>query len=262
MSPVITRLAFLSIPALIWLSGCSSPRPSAAPVSAAQAPIPDAYWEGDGVPGKPRIVLDLSAQRLRYYKGDTLVGMSPISSGTPYHRTPTGSFKVTEKDLHHRSSTYGDYVDASGAVVRAEVDSRKDARPPGSRYLGANMKYFMRFNGAVGMHEGYLPGYPAAHGCVRLPTKMASIFFSVTPHGTPVQVIGNASNAGPQPHVPVGWTSPVVSQPVAAAAPLNPKEERKKARQRLAKAPKPDRRRSPPVTERPPLRLGQTWYLE
>ena len=39
------------------------------------------------------------------------------------------------------------------------------------------MPFFMRITGGVGMHEGYLPGYPASHGCIRMPGKMAEIFF-------------------------------------------------------------------------------------
>jgi lipoprotein-anchoring transpeptidase ErfK/SrfK len=273
MSWVTLKPLVVGFSALVLLSSCRSTQPVAAPQPVAPPPIPDAYWEGDGVPGKPRIVIDLSAQRLRYYKGDQLVGMSPISSGTPNHRTPTGNFRVTEKDLNHRSSVYGDYVDASGAVVKADVDARKDARPPGSRYLGASMRYFMRFNGGIGMHEGYLPGYPASHGCVRMPTKMAAIFYSVTPHGTPVQVIGSGSNAGPQPHVPVGWSTLYMPRPAVVAAPTRPaKKERGKERERSSSstAKKKEqgqaeasevRKPSPPIVP-PALRPGQTWYLD
>ncbi len=254
---------------LVLLSSCRTPQPVAAPQPVAPMPIPDAYWEGDGVPGKPRIVIDLSAQRLRYYKGEQLVGMSPISTGTPNHRTPTGHFRVTEKDLNHRSSAYGDYVDASGAVVKADVDSRKDARPPGSRFLGASMRYFMRFNGAIGMHEGYLPGYPASHGCVRMPTKMASIFYRVTPHGTPVQVIGSGSNAGPQPHVPVGWSTLYRPQPAVVATPAREvkrdRGERERStgkKQERGGAGVPAARKPSPPIVPPALRPGQTWYLD
>jgi lipoprotein-anchoring transpeptidase ErfK/SrfK len=51
------------------------------------------------------------------------------------------------------------------------------------------MPFFMRFSGAIGMHEGYLPGYPASHGCIRLPKHMAEIFFKAASVGTPVEVV-------------------------------------------------------------------------
>ena len=149
----------------------------------------DAYWDGDGVEGSPKIVIDLSDQKAYFYKSEALVGVTPISSGDATHRTPTGNFKVTEKDIDHRSSWYGDYVDEYGNVVVKDVDMRKDKRPPGTTYLGADMGYFLRFNRAIGMHRGFLPGYPASHGCVRQPEHMAKKFFENAKMGTPVKVV-------------------------------------------------------------------------
>jgi hypothetical protein len=162
------------------------------------------FWKGDEVSGKPKIVIDLSAQRLRYYKGGQLVGEAPVSSGREGNSTTNGSFKVTEKDIDHRSSIYGAYVAPDGSVVVDEVDSRIDPRPPGTRYVGANMRYFMRFNGGIGMHEGYLPGYPDSHGCIRLPTDMARIFYEATPYGTPVIVKGSGNLAGSEAPIRIG----------------------------------------------------------
>ena len=149
----------------------------------------DAYWDGDGVEGAPKIVIDLSDQKAYFYKSEALVGVTPISSGDATHRTPTGNFKVTEKDIDHRSSWYGDYVDEYDNVVVKDVDMRKDKRPPGTTYLGADMGYFLRFNRAIGMHRGFLPGYPASHGCVRQPEHMAKKFFENAELGTPVNVV-------------------------------------------------------------------------
>ena len=74
-------------------------------------------------------------------------------------------------------------------VVNDEVDTRKDMPPPpGLVYEGADMYHFMRFNGGVGMHAGLLPGYPASHGCVRMPAHMAEIFYKNVKWGTPVIV--------------------------------------------------------------------------
>jgi lipoprotein-anchoring transpeptidase ErfK/SrfK len=112
-----------------------------------------------------------------------------VSTGTPQHATPTGTFRVTEKDEDHRSSRYGDYVDAQGNVVVKDVDNRKDPKPAGATYLGADMAYFLRFNRGIGMHRGFLPGYPASHGCVRLPEHMAMKFYENADYGTPVKVV-------------------------------------------------------------------------
>lgn len=148
-----------------------------------------AYWDGDGVTGSPEIVIDLSDQRAYFYKSDVLVGVTPISTGDSAHRTPTGSFKVSEKTIDHRSSRYGDYVDQYGNVVVKDVDNQKDKRPPGTKYLGADMAYWLRFNNAIGMHRGFLPGYPASHGCVRLPERLAIKFWENAQVGTPVKVV-------------------------------------------------------------------------
>ncbi len=182
--------------------------------NAKAAPIIDdgSFWKGDGVPGTPKIVIDLGEQRITYFKGEQLVGASPISSGRESHATTTGSFSIIQKDLDHKSSLYGDYVDETGQVVKRDVDVRKDKRPPGTKFDGASMRYFMRITGAIGMHEGYLPGFPASHGCIRLPTHMAETFFKATPHGTRVQIVGKA------PIVPFTETAPVpVNAPPAVA---------------------------------------------
>ena len=156
------------------------------------------------VVGKPRIVINLSTQRVQYYKGGELVGVSPISSGRESHGTVTGSYHILDKDIDHRSSLFGAYVDKAGNVVQGDVDTRTDRPPPGTTYVGANMRYFMRIVGGIGMHEGYLPGYPASHGCIRLPTKMAAIFFKETPPGTPVQIMGESSLAATESEIPIG----------------------------------------------------------
>lgn len=147
------------------------------------------YWNGDHLRGSPSIKIDLRTQRAYFYKGQELAGVSPVSTGRPGYYTPAGSFRVTQKSPNHRSNLYGDYVDAQGRVVKANVDIRRDEAPPGSKFRGASMPYFLRFNDAVGMHAGYLPGYPASSGCVRLPEDMARHFFANAPTGTPVVVV-------------------------------------------------------------------------
>ncbi len=144
------------------------------------------FWDGDGVPGEPRIVISLGEQRAYFYKGNHLVGVSLISTGREGFSTPTGRFKIIQKNANHRSNLYGDYVDDYGNVVVKDVDVKKDPKPPGTRFLGAEMPYFMRVHGGVGMHAGFLPGYPASHGCIRMPKFMAQTFFANAPVGTPV----------------------------------------------------------------------------
>lgn len=147
------------------------------------------YWDGDGVGGSPRVVVDLGQQQARFYKSGQLVGVSTLSTGREGYETPTGSFKVTQKSPEHRSNLYGDYVDPYGNVVVSDVDVRSDPKPPGTKFLGASMPYFMRIHGGVGLHAGFLPGFPASHGCIRMPERMARVFYNNVSIGTPVDVI-------------------------------------------------------------------------
>ena len=77
---------------------------------------------------------------------------------------------------------------ATGQVVNDDADSRVDKPGPGQVYEGSPMPNFLRFDGGVGMHTGFLPGYPASHGCVRMPNHMAEKFFEHATVGTPVLV--------------------------------------------------------------------------
>ncbi|MGI8437297.1 MAG: L,D-transpeptidase family protein, partial [Chthoniobacterales bacterium] len=115
---------------------------------------------------------------------------SPISSGKRSGMTPTGKFSVLEKDKDHRSTVYGDFVDRSGRTVRRGVSLKIDSAPSGTHYVGAPMTWFMRLTGdGVGMHIGILPGYPASHGCIRMPSQGAAMFYQRVKVGTPVEVV-------------------------------------------------------------------------
>ena len=59
---------------------------------------------------------------------------------------------------------------ATGQMINDNVDIRVDKVPPGAIYYAAPMPNFMRITGGIGMHEGYLPGFAASHGCIRLPS--------------------------------------------------------------------------------------------
>lgn len=140
--------------------------------------------------GEPlSIVISLSKQRAYLMVGNRVAVDSPISSGRRNGWTPKGSFQILEKDPDHYSNLYGNFVDGAGRVIRSGVSSKIDSAPSGTRFRGAPMKYFMRLTPqGVGMHAGILPGYPASHGCIRLPVEMAQIIYSKVTINTPVTV--------------------------------------------------------------------------
>lgn len=148
------------------------------------------YWDDDGITGSPSMVINLGKQTASFYKGSKLVGVSAISSGREGFDTPAGSYKIIQKNIDHKSNLYGDYVDGAGTVVVKNVDVKKDPCPAGARFAGAPMPYFMRLtNSGVGMHQGFLPGVPDSHGCIRMPEKMVKIFWANAPLGMPVTVV-------------------------------------------------------------------------
>lgn len=158
------------------------------------------------------IEIDLTAQKAWVLHDGKRTYETPISSGRASHATPTGDFTVLEKDIDHRSSLYGHIVDASGRIIDSDADSDTPV-PPGAKFVRAPMHHFLRFDGAIGMHAGRLPGYPASHGCVRLPAGKAALFFNIAELGMPVRVFGQAPRTGPPPR------AKVVSTPVPAPTP-------------------------------------------
>jgi lipoprotein-anchoring transpeptidase ErfK/SrfK len=140
-------------------------------------------------PDNTRVYISLSKQRAYLLVGDDVAIDTPISSGKRAGMTPKGNFKVLEKDADHRSSVYGAFVNSRGQVVRAGVSTKIDSAPSGTHYVGAPMKWFMRLTyDGVGMHVGILPGYPASHGCVRMPEDTAKLFYDHVKVGTPAVV--------------------------------------------------------------------------
>jgi lipoprotein-anchoring transpeptidase ErfK/SrfK len=141
-------------------------------------------------PDNVSIYVSLSKQRVYFRVYDEVAVDSPVSSGKRAGMTPAGSYTIMEKDADHRSNVYGDFVNPrTGRVVRAGVSTRIDSAPSGTVYRGAPMRWFMRLTAnGVGMHTGILPGYPASHGCVRLPEEIARLFYDRVQIGTPVTI--------------------------------------------------------------------------
>jgi hypothetical protein len=164
------------------------------------------------------IEINLTAQKAFLLQDGQIVYESPISSGRPGFPTPTGNFAVLEKDENHLSSLYGTIFDASGRTVTANGDAAMPV-PKGGKFVQAPMKHFLRFDGAVGTHAGYLPGYAASHGCVRMPPVKAALFYNIAEVGTPVKVFGKAPPGGP-PEI----KSKAAATPAPTPAPTPPRK--------------------------------------
>ncbi len=138
--------------------------------------------------GRPAVSVNLREQEAYLLRGKKRTASSRISSGREGYRTPTGRFRVIRKDVDHRSSLYGAYVDGDGRVVKPNVDVRRHRKPRGTHFVGAPMPFFVEFSPSYGLHAGYLPGEPASHGCIRMPYWKAKQFYNAVRIGTPVTV--------------------------------------------------------------------------
>jgi hypothetical protein len=139
------------------------------------------------------VIINLTAQTAYLLEDGRVAFVSPIASGKEGWGTPTGRFRVISKDLNHRSGNFGLVTDSYGRILNPNATPGSYV-PPGCHYMPAPMPYFMEFRKYVGMHAGYLPGYPASHGCVRMPRDLAAEFFARVQIGTEVKVIGSGRN--------------------------------------------------------------------
>ncbi len=176
-----------------YLAGIGNPikRPASGGPHHPEPAIPDdiSYWDGDHVRGTPLIKINRAQQKASFYKSGKLVGVSRISTGKEGNGTRPGTFKITQKSKNHKSSLYGVIKDvATGETVNDNADTRVDKAGPGQVFYNAPMPNFMRFDGGIGLHTGFLPGYAASHGCVRMPHHMSEKFFENVEIGTPVIV--------------------------------------------------------------------------
>ena len=140
-------------------------------------------WRGPTVqlynPAQSYVEVLLNEQRGRLYIEDRVAMDFPLCSGrVGGMETPKGTFRISQKvKEEYRSNLYGSFVDAAtGRVVKSGVSS-SDAAPPGTVFKGAEMPYWMRFNGAIGLHVGNVYRSEDSHGCVRVPVEACSILF-------------------------------------------------------------------------------------
>ena len=156
--------SFAIVLALAPLSPISAQTSAAADVEQA-LPEPGAFvWQPQrATDGPVEIVVSLPLQSAYVYRGGTLIGVSSVSTGAPGNDTPTGRFEILEKKRHHRSNLYD-----------------------------APMPFMQRLTwDGIALHAGAIPGYPASHGCVRLPADFASKLFAVTRLGASVHIIND-----------------------------------------------------------------------
>ena len=149
--------------------------------------IPEVFTKA--TPENTRIVVNLATQRAVLMVGAEVCLDTPISSGKRGVPTLAGTFTVLEKIRNHQSSTYGSFVDKRGRTVRSGISMKLDAAPAGTHYVADPMPFFCRFTATgFGIHGGILPGYPAAHGSIRVPEDVARFIYEKVRVGTLVEI--------------------------------------------------------------------------
>ena len=119
-------------------------------------------WSPQVAPQGPVLmVVSLKTQRAIIYRNGIPIGISTVSTGRPGYETPTGVFVILQKHVEHYSNLYDN----------------------------APMPYMQRLTwGGIALHSGNLPGYPASHGCIRLPHEFARLLYQVTHRGMTVVI--------------------------------------------------------------------------
>jgi hypothetical protein len=144
-------------------------------------------------PGPLLAVVSLAKQQVLVYASTGLLVQSPVSTGMAGHRTPPGVFSILERSRHHRSNIYSN----------------------------APMPYMQRLTwSGIALHGGVVPGYPASHGCIRLPHHFASELWGITRLGTRVVVVPDDPTASAIEHarLPAPRLTPAEKGPELASA--------------------------------------------
>ena len=136
------------------------------PLPAPTEPTTDTLTADVDAAKRRSLTISLGDQAFEYKEDESVVRSGPISSGKPGNPTPTGRFKVLSKDEHKVSSRYTNQLG-----------------------MQAWMPYSIQFYGHYFLHEGWLPGYPDSHGCVRVGEKDARFLFERLRIGDPVLVV-------------------------------------------------------------------------
>jgi hypothetical protein len=188
---MISRRHFLDLAASAAAVTFAPGLPALATRYAGTAPLkPNEYvWKPEAAPAGPLVIIvSLPEQLVHVYRNGVEIAVSTCSTGKPGHRTPTGVFTILEKQRKHVSSIY----------------------------KGAQMPNMERLTwGGVALHAGNLPGYPASHGCIRLPLQFSALLFDVTHNGTVVIIADERTQ--PTSVVHPGVLLPVVAEAEARA---------------------------------------------
>src|SRR6478735_10482720 len=157
---VVTALALSAVTSIVLAAG------SAPTVTGNEPLAPGKFvWDAKAAAAGPLLVtVNLDEQMAYVYRNGVRIGRSTVSSGKKGYDTPTGVFSILQKKQEHYSKKYN------------------NAPKPNMQRLTWD---------GIALHAGNLPGYPASHGCIRLPYEFSKLLFGVTDTGGTVVITRN-----------------------------------------------------------------------
>lgn len=183
------RVATPMLPLLLLLAGAAAAQQvdlaSGSVVETVKRLRPGEYvWAPEIAPQGPTLlIVNVKSQRAVLYRNGIPVAASTVSTGRPGYSTPTGVFTILQKHVEHYSS----------------------------KYDNAPMPYMQRLTWyGIALHAGQLPGYPASHGCIRLPAGFAKLLYGATRVGMTVVITSEAAT-------PRLASPPDIAQPFSAS---------------------------------------------
>lgn len=158
----------ICMPFPAFAQGAKSSAPIDTPID--QLKPGEFIWAPELVPGGPLVmVISIAEQRGYLYRNGIRIAVTTVSTGKKGNETPTGVFTILQKNKDHRSNLYDD----------------------------APMPFMQRLTwDGVALHAGKLPGYPASHGCVRLPYQFARVLFDTSDFNMTVIVTDDTAQEG------------------------------------------------------------------
>ena len=163
MKPALAALLLagaVAVSAPAWAQGAKASSPIDTDVAALKAG--QFIWNGDVAPEGPMtVIVNLPDQLATVYRNGVRIGVTTVSTGKKGHKTPTGIFTILQKSKDHKSNLYN----------------------------SAPMPYMQRLTwDGIALHAGNLPGYPASHGCIRMPMEFSKLLFGASSLGMTVVV--------------------------------------------------------------------------
>jgi hypothetical protein len=178
---LITRLIPLAAAACFALPSCTMPPQGGGSLSAYQAyDVPTKLPKN---PSNVQVKVSLSRQRVYVMEGSDMLLAMPVSVGKSSSSTPSGNFRIFNKEAKRRANTHG-YAYNGNQVKQCRLADR----PSGWSFKGTPMPYWCEFQPAYGFHTGWVKHTPCTHGCIRMHENLAPKFFRLVSIGTPVSI--------------------------------------------------------------------------